>query len=136
MEDACLSLPDLSLWSLALFCRDLLSTVSPRFPELGGIVVNSFPVAMYIIARMLLGFGILFAIVSGSSLIGELAYPKERPFMTSLFNASYFIGSILAAAISIRTTSITGNWGWRVPSLLQICPSLLQICTVLYVFHV
>jgi len=91
---------------------------------------------MYIIARMLLGFGILFAIVSGSSLIGELAYPKERAFMTSLFNASYFIGSILAAAISIRTTSITGNWGWRVPSLLQICPSLLQICTVLYVLHV
>lgn len=88
---------------------------------------------MYIIARMLLGFGILFAIVSGSSLIGELAYPKERPFMTSLFNASYFIGSILAAAISIRTTEMVGNWGWRAPSLLQICPSILQICTVLYV---
>ncbi|RMZ70757.1 lactose permease [Pyrenophora seminiperda CCB06] len=87
-------------------------------------------IGMYIIARMLLGFGILFAIVSGSSLIGELAYPKERPFMTSLFNASYFIGSILAAAISIRTTAIVGNWGWRVPSLLQICPSVLQICTV------
>lgn len=87
-------------------------------------------VAMYIIARMLLGFGILFAIVSGSSLIGELAYPKERPFMTSLFNASYFIGSIVAAAISIKTTDIMGDWGWRIPSLLQICPSLLQICTV------
>ncbi|KAI4952081.1 hypothetical protein J4E91_003543 [Alternaria rosae] len=87
-------------------------------------------IGMYIIARMLLGFGILFAIVSGSSLIGELAYPKERPFMTSLFNASYFIGSILAAAISIRTTEMVGNWGWRAPSLLQICPSILQICTV------
>ncbi|CAA9961941.1 hypothetical protein CFE70_005341 [Pyrenophora teres f. teres 0-1] len=87
-------------------------------------------IGMYIIARMLLGFGILFAIVSGSSLIGELAYPKERPFMTSLFNASYFIGSIVAAAISIHTTTIAGNWGWRLPSLLQICPSLLQIFTV------
>jgi MFS family permease len=91
-------------------------------------------VAMYIIARILLGFGILFAIISGSSLIGELAYPKERPFMTSLFNASYFIGSITAAAISIRTTDIAGNWSWRVPSLLQVCPSVLQICTVLYGF--
>ncbi|KNG48898.1 major myo-inositol transporter iolT [Stemphylium lycopersici] len=87
-------------------------------------------IGMYIIARMLLGFGILFAIVSGSSLIGELAYPKERPFMTSLFNASYFIGSITAAAIAIKTTTMTGNWGWRAPSLLQICPSLLQISTV------
>ncbi|KAH6861968.1 major myo-inositol transporter iolT [Alternaria alternata] len=87
-------------------------------------------IGMYIIARMLLGFGILFAIVSGSSLIGELAYPKERPFMTSLFNASYFIGSIVAAGISIKTTEMVGNWGWRAPSLLQICPSVLQICTV------
>ena len=86
---------------------------------------------MYIIARMLLGVGILFAIVSGSSLIGELGYPKERPFLTSLFNASYFIGAIIAAAIATRTTDIVGNWSWRVPSLLQICPSLLQIVFVL-----
>jgi MFS family permease len=86
---------------------------------------------MYIIARMLLGVGILFAIISGSALIGELSYPKERPTMTSLFNASYFIGSILAAAIAIRTTEIAGDWSWRLPSLLQICPSMLQVCTVL-----
>jgi MFS family permease len=58
-------------------------------------------VAMYIVARIVLGFGILFAIVAGSSLIGELAYPKERAVLTSLFNASYFVGSILAASIAI-----------------------------------
>lgn len=80
---------------------------------------------------MLLGVGILFAIISGSSLIGELSHPKERAYMTSLFNASYFIGSILAAAIAIRTVDIKGDWSWRLPSLLQICPSALQICTVL-----
>ncbi|KAF2014569.1 general substrate transporter [Aaosphaeria arxii CBS 175.79] len=87
-------------------------------------------VAMYIIARMLLGVGILFAIISGSSLIGELGYPKERAVLTSLFNSSYFIGAIVAAGISIKTSDIKGNWGWRIPSLLQICPSLLQVCTV------
>src|SRR5690348_2297019 len=85
---------------------------------------------MYIVSRMLLGIGILFAIISGSALIGELAYPKERATLTSLFNASYFIGAIIASAITIRTTGIVGNWSWRIPSLLQICPSLLQICTV------
>ena len=50
--------------------------------------------------------------------------------MTSLFNASYFVGAIVASAITIRTTGIVGNWSWRIPSLLQICPSMLQICTV------
>lgn len=86
---------------------------------------------MYIIARMLLGVGILFAIISGSALIGELGYPKERPYLTSLFNASYFLGAIMAAAIATRTTEIAGNWSWRVPSLLQLVPSLLQITFVL-----
>ncbi|KAJ4410773.1 hypothetical protein N0V91_001701 [Didymella pomorum] len=87
-------------------------------------------IGMYIIARMLLGVGILFAIIAGSALIGELGHPKERATLTSLFNASYFIGSILAAGIAIRTSGIAGDWSWRLPSLLQIVPSLLQICTV------
>lgn len=86
---------------------------------------------MYIIARMLLGVGIVFAIISGSALIGELGYPKERATLTSLFNSSYFIGAIIAAGISIKTVDVAGDWSWRLPSLLQICPSLLQICTIL-----
>ncbi|KAF2260314.1 general substrate transporter [Lojkania enalia] len=97
-----------------------------------GAILQGFSqhVAMYIIARMLLGVGIVFAIISGSSMIGELGYPKERPILTSLFNASYFIGAIVAAGISIRTVNIKGDWSWRLPSLLQICPSLLQIIFV------
>jgi len=54
---------------------------------------------MYVVARWILGFGIPFCIIAGSSLMGELAYPKERPIMTSLFNALYFIGSLIAAGI-------------------------------------
>jgi len=89
-------------------------------------------VAMYIIARMILGMGILFCIISGAALIGELGHPKERAVLTSLFNTSYFIGQILASAIALGTTSIPSNWAWRLPSLLQICPSILQICTVFF----
>jgi len=86
---------------------------------------------MYIVARMFLGFGIPFCIISGSAMIGELGYPKERAILTSLFNSSYFIGQITAAAISLRTTELTTDWGWRIPSLLQMAPSLLQICLIL-----
>jgi MFS family permease len=86
---------------------------------------------MYIVARMFLGLGIVFCIISGSSLIGELAHPKDRSTLTSLFNASYFIGSITASAIGIRTTDIPSDWSWRVPSLLQMAPSLLQVGFIL-----
>ncbi|KAJ5185400.1 Major facilitator superfamily domain general substrate transporter [Penicillium cf. griseofulvum] len=102
--------------------------------SLVGAIIQGFSngVAMYIVARMILGFGIPFCIVAGSSLLGELGYPKERPILTSLFNSSYFIGQIIAAAVGLGTVTITSNWAWRIPSLLQIAPATIQIATVMF----
>ncbi|KAL4907570.1 hypothetical protein BDW74DRAFT_166889 [Aspergillus multicolor] len=88
--------------------------------------------AMYCIARIFLGFGIPFCIVAGSSMLGELGYPKERPILTSLFNSSYFIGQITAAAVGLGTVTIPSDWAWRVPSLLQIAPAMVQVITVMF----
>ncbi|RYP69202.1 hypothetical protein DL770_008300 [Monosporascus sp. CRB-9-2] len=100
-----------------------------------GALIQGFSVhvGMYICARFLLGFGIPTCIVSASSLIGELSYPKERPVMTSLFNVSYFFGQILAAAICFGTNSITNDYGWKIPSWLQMCPSLFQVGLIFFV---
>ncbi|KAK0726891.1 general substrate transporter [Lasiosphaeria miniovina] len=87
---------------------------------------------MYIIARGIIGFGLPYAIVAGSCLIGELGYPKERPILTSLFNACYFIGAIVAAGCTFGTQNIENDWSWRIPSLLQMAPSLLQIAFVFF----
>ncbi|KAJ9151594.1 General substrate transporter [Coniochaeta hoffmannii] len=99
-----------------------------------GSLLQAFSVngAMYIISRAIIGFGLPFAIVAGSCLIGELGYPKERPILTSLFNACYFIGAIVAAGITFGTQTIPSNWSWRIPSLLQMAPSLLQVCFVFF----
>jgi MFS family permease len=115
--------------------------VGRRWSIFGGSVVMivgaiiqccSIHVGMYIAARWLLGFGIPICIVAASSLIGELGYPKERPVLTSLFNASYFIGAILAAGITFGTQALTpSDWSWRAPSLLQAVPSLLQCSLIL-----
>ena len=86
---------------------------------------------MYIVARILLGFGFAFCVIAGSSMLGELGYPKERPFLGSLFNASYFFGQIIAAAVGLATVRIPNDWGWRIPSLLQIFPAMLQIIFIL-----
>jgi len=98
---------------------------------LGSIVqCTSRNTGQYIASRIMLGFGIPTCIIAGSALIGELGYPKERATMTSLFNTSYFIGQIAAAAIVFGTNKIAGNWSWRLPSLLQAFPSVLQIIFV------
>lgn len=95
-----------------------------------GFSVNA---AMYIVARLLLGFGIPTCIVSGSALIGELGYPKERPVLTSLFNVAYYVGQILASAICFRTNNIASDYGWKIPSWLQMCPSLVQMAFIFLV---
>jgi hypothetical protein len=87
---------------------------------------------MYIMSRCIIGFGLPYAIVAGSCLIGELGYPKERPILTSLFNACYFIGAIVAAGITFGTQRIPSEWSWKIPSLLQMSPSVLQVAFVFF----
>lgn len=88
---------------------------------------------MYVVARLLLGFGIPTCIVSGSSLIGELGYPKERAYLTCFFNVAFYLGQIIAAGICFGTNNIPGNMAWKIPSWLQLVPSMMQILFILQV---
>lgn len=99
-----------------------------------GSLIQAFSIngVMYIMSRCIIGFGLPFAIVAGSCLIGELGYPKERPILTALFNACYFIGAIIAAGITFGTQQIKSDWSWRIPSLLQMAPSVLQVAFVMF----
>jgi hypothetical protein len=37
------------------------------------------------------------------------------------------LGSIVAAGITFGTFNMRSNWGWRIPSLIQVFPSALQM---------
>jgi fucose permease len=82
---------------------------------------------MFVFSRIFLGHGIVYAIVGGAALLGELGHPKERAFLGSMFNAFYGFGAVLGAGIVVRTLLIPNDWSWRLPSLLQAVPSLIQI---------
>jgi len=130
-----------ALYSLGSICSlPFVPFVTDRFGRRWAIIIGSIfmvigaalqtasqDFAMFVVARFLLGFGIPFAIVAASSMIGELSYPKERARIGSLFNSSWFIGAIVAAGVTLGTFSMPTNWGWRIPSVLQVCPSVLQL---------
>jgi hypothetical protein len=98
-------------------------------PMSSGLMV----VAMFICARLLVGIGIPFAIIGASCLIAEISYPRERPFLTSLFNATWFVGTMAAGGTTLATFNIANELSWRIPSAIQGIPSLFQILTILYI---
>ncbi|KAI0371438.1 hexose transporter [Pilatotrama ljubarskyi] len=130
-----------ALYSLGSICSlPIVPLVTDRFGRRWAIIFGSIIMvigaalqtasqdfAMFVIGRFLLGLGIPFAIVAASSMIGELAYPKERARIGSLFNASWFIGAIVAAGVTLGTFEMPNNWSWRIPSILQVIPSGLQL---------
>ena len=82
---------------------------------------------MFVFSRIFLGHGIVYAIIAGAALLGELGHPKERAFLGSLFNAFFGVGAVLGAGIVVQTRLIQNDWSWRLPSILQALPSLIQI---------
>ncbi|KAF5002533.1 hypothetical protein FGRMN_298 [Fusarium graminum] len=88
--------------------------------------------AMFLVSRFIIGFGLVFANAYAPMLIGELAHPKERQVITSLYQTSWYIGAILAAWVTFGTFSIQSEWAWRIPSLLQAAPALFPITCVFF----
>ncbi|KAF2012974.1 MFS transporter [Aaosphaeria arxii CBS 175.79] len=93
----------------------------------------SINIGMFLASRLLLGTGIPFAVSGASQLLAELSHPRERSVISGLFNVSWFVGSILAAGVTLGTYKIPNNWAWRIPSALQCAPSVLQLVFVWFI---
>jgi sugar porter (SP) family MFS transporter len=88
---------------------------------------------MFIAARFFLGFGVAIAHGSAPLLITELCHPQHRAIFTTIYNTTWYLGSIVAAWLTFGTNHINNQWSWRIPSIVQALPSLLQITCVWFV---
>lgn len=116
-----------------------IPTVSDRFGRkaglafgaavsvLGGVLqAASQNLAMFVIARLLLGSGCVITAGVGSPMITEIAHPHQRTTATALFLTFYSFGSIVAGWTTFGTFRINNSAAWRIPSGLQALPSLIQ----------
>lgn len=121
------------------YCADILGrrmgVVIGCAIMLVGIALLSmgFHIAMFIMGRLLLGFGIAIAHGSAPLLIAELVHPQHRAVYSTIYNTLWYLGSLIGAWVSFGTNNIVGNWAWRVPCLLQAIPSLFQIFFIWFV---
>ena len=88
---------------------------------------------MFVAARFFLGFGVAIAHGASPLLITELVHTQHRAIFTTIYNTTWYAGSIVAAWLTFGTNHIGNNWSWRIPSIAQAFPSLLQIIFIWFV---
>ncbi|KKY18011.1 putative hexose transporter protein [Phaeomoniella chlamydospora] len=100
-----------------------------------GVVLQSISanLSMFIAARFFIGFGVSIAHGSSPLLITELVHPQHRAIFTTIYNTTWYLGSIVAAWLTYGTNYIDNNWQWRAPTIAQIFPSALQLIFVWFV---
>ncbi|CRG91075.1 hypothetical protein PISL3812_08123 [Talaromyces islandicus] len=88
--------------------------------------------AMFLISRMVIGFGGIIAVEASPMLVSELAYPTHRSVLVGYYNNLWYLGALSAAWITYGTYFMGPNssWAWRIPSLLQGFFPLLQVLLV------
>jgi MFS family permease len=85
---------------------------------------------MFLMSRFIIGVGLVFCNSYAPMLIGELAHPKDRQVITSLYQTTWYVGAILAAGTTLGTFAMPNDWAWRIPSLLQAAPALVLMVAV------
>ncbi|KAI4850309.1 MFS sugar transporter-like protein [Aureobasidium sp. EXF-8846] len=100
-----------------------------------GVVVQSaaMNLNMFIGARFLIGFGVAVAHGASPLLLTELTHPQHRALFTSIYNTTWYLGSIVAAWLTFGTFHINNHWSWRIPSIVQAFPSVLQLIFIWFV---
>ncbi|KAI5841583.1 general substrate transporter [Tricharina praecox] len=93
----------------------------------------SVNLAMFTASRFLIGFGVSLAHGAAPLLVTELAHYQHRARITSLYNTTWYIGSIIAAWTTYGTFRIDSTWSWRIPSVLQAAPAILMMSFILFV---
>ncbi|KAL6639549.1 hypothetical protein ACP70R_023279 [Stipagrostis hirtigluma subsp. patula] len=95
---------------------------------LAGSLINggAINIAMLIIGRMLLGFGVGFTYQSAPVYLSETAPAKWRGTLASIYNAFGVTGALLANVTNYFTDRIPG-WGWRVSLGLAAIPATILI---------
>lgn len=90
-------------------------------------------VAMFVVARILVGFGTSASGLSGPTYLAETLPVHWRAWGLGVFNDFYYVGGLIAAGVSYGTSTMPSTWAWRISSLVQGVFSILCIVLLLFI---
>ncbi|KAJ5371528.1 Lactose permease [Penicillium cataractarum] len=100
-----------------------------------GIILQtaSQNIAMFVIARIILGFGSAVTGIAGGVYMSEVFPSRWRAWGVGLLNDFYYVGALVAAGVTLGTGKWQSTWAWRAPSLFQAIFSVLCIFTLPFI---
>ncbi|KAI9931214.1 hypothetical protein MW887_010875 [Aspergillus wentii] len=100
-----------------------------------GVILQSISAnfGMFLAARFLIGFGVAIAHGASPLLVTELVHTQHRAIFTTIYNTTWYFGSIVAAWLTFGTNNIQSDWSWRAPTVVQALPSVLQMIFIWFV---
>lgn len=91
------------------------------------MVSIGFHIALFIVGRMILGFGLGIAQECSPLLVAEIVHPQHRAIYSTIYNSLWYVGSLIGSLVALGTNKIDNSWQWRVPCILQGIPSVCQL---------
>ncbi|KAF7972360.1 hypothetical protein HWV62_18146 [Athelia sp. TMB] len=90
-------------------------------------------VAMFVAARILIGFGTSASTLCGPTYLAETLPFKWRAWGLGILNDFYYVGGLIAAGVTYATSFQTSTWAWRTPSAVQGIFSVLCIAILPFI---
>ncbi|KAI1464815.1 putative hexose carrier protein [Daldinia caldariorum] len=90
-------------------------------------------IAMFVVGRIILGFGSSLSGVSAGVFLSETFPSSLRAWGLGMMNDFYYVGALVASGVTLGTGQWQSTWAWRLPSLIQGVFSLLCIIILPFV---
>lgn len=81
----------------------------------------------FIAVRVFLGLFSVSLNIASNVLVSEVAHPRQRAQITSLWITFFYIGAITVAWTAYGALDITSSWTWRLPVIVQAGWNLIQL---------
>jgi MFS family permease len=102
---------------------------------IAGVVLQTAAqdIAMFVIARVVIGWGGAISGVAGAVYLSETFPTRWRAWGVGLLNNCYYVGGFFAALVTLGSSHLESTWAWRTPSLFQATFSILSIVTLPFI---